>query len=61
MPPPSFDSNNYQTWAVKIIVYLKALDLWEAIEDDHDIPVLPANPLMTQLKAHKDKKTRKFK
>ena len=55
MPPPSFDGNNYQAWAVKMIVYLEAFDLWEAIEEDYDILPLPANPTMAQLKTHKER------
>ena len=42
-------------------VYLEALDLWEAIEEDYDVPPLPANPTMAQLKTHKERKTRKSK
>ena len=47
MPPPSFDGNNYQAWTVKMIVYLEAFNLWEAIEEDYGISSLPANPTMT--------------
>ncbi|KAH9742327.1 DUF4219 domain-containing protein [Citrus sinensis] len=39
--------------------YLEALDLWEAVEEDYEIPALPNNPTMTQIKAHKEKKTKK--
>ena len=44
-----------------MIVCLEAFDLWEAIEEDYDIPSLPANPTMAQLKTHKERKTRKSK
>lgn len=59
--PPIFDGENYQAWAVRIIVHLEALDLWEAVEDDYEIQPLPANPTMTQLKNHKERKTKKSK
>ncbi|RVW21330.1 Retrovirus-related Pol polyprotein from transposon RE1 [Vitis vinifera] len=59
--PPIFDGDNYQAWAVRMTVHLEALDLWEAIEEDYDVPPLPANPTMAQLKTHKEKKTRKSK
>ena len=59
--PPIFDGDNYQAWAVRMTVHLEALDLWEAIEEDYDVPPLPANPTMTQLKTHKERKTRKSK
>ena len=41
--------------------YLEALDLWEAVEEDYEVPALPGNPTMAQIKNHKDRKTRKSK
>jgi hypothetical protein len=43
-----FDRSNYQLWAVRMEAYLDALDLWETMEEDYEIPVLPNNPTMTQ-------------
>jgi hypothetical protein len=59
--PPLFDGNNYELWAVKMEAYLEALDVWEAIEEDYEVPPLPDNPTMAQLKYHKEKKTKKAK
>ena len=59
--PPVFDGENYQVWAIRMIVHLEALDLWEAVEEDYDIAPLPANPTMAQLKTHKERKTKKSK
>ena len=59
--PPVFDGDNYQIWAVRIETYLDALDLWEVVEEDYEIPALPNNPTMAQIKAHKEKKTKKSK
>jgi hypothetical protein len=59
--PPLFDGNNYDIWAVKMEAYLEALDVWEAIEADYEVPPLPNNPTMAQLKYHKEKKTKKAK
>ena len=42
-------------------IYLEALDLWEAIEEDYDVPPLLTNPTMAQLKTHKERKTSKSK
>jgi hypothetical protein len=42
-------------------VHLEALDLWEAVEENYVVPDLPANPTISQLKIHKEKKTRKSK
>ena len=42
-------------------VHLEALDLWEAVEEDYNIPPLPANPTITHLKTHKERKRRKSK
>ena len=49
--PPVFDGDNYQTWVVRMEKYLEALDLWEAVEENYDIPLLPDNPTMAQIKA----------
>jgi len=59
--PPVFDGDNYQIWALRMETYLDALDLWEAVEEDYEIPALPNNPTMAQIKAHKEKKTKKSK
>ena len=48
--PPVFDGDNYQMWAVHMKTYLEALDLWEAIEEDYEVPSLPANPTVAQIK-----------
>lgn len=40
---------------------MEANDLWEAVEEDYEVPPLPANPTMAQIKNHKEKKTRKSK
>ncbi|XP_022932242.1 uncharacterized protein LOC111438605 [Cucurbita moschata] len=42
--PPVFDGDNYQIWVVRMETYLEALDLWEAIEEDYEVPPLPTNP-----------------
>ncbi|XP_052477233.1 uncharacterized protein LOC128032608 [Gossypium raimondii] len=59
--PPVFDGDNYQMWAVRMETYLEALDLWEPVEEDYEVPPLPANPTVAQIKAQKEKKTRKSK
>ena len=41
--------------------YLEAMDLWEAVEEDYEILPLPNNPTMTQIKSHKERKTKKSK
>ncbi|XP_037493953.1 uncharacterized protein LOC119370272 [Jatropha curcas] len=59
--PPVFDGQNYQAWAVRMTVYLDAMDLWEVVEDDYVVQPLPANPMVAQIKIHKERKTRKSK
>ena len=61
MAPPVFNGENYQIWAVRMEAYLEALDLWEVVEEDYEVPALPGNPTMAQIKNHKDRKTRKSK
>nr|XP_048323417.1 uncharacterized protein LOC125420686 [Ziziphus jujuba var. spinosa] len=59
--PPIFDGDNYQAWAIKMMVHLEALDLWEAVEEDYDVLPLPENQTIVQLKTHKERKTKKSK
>ena len=54
--PPVFDGDNYQIWAIRKETYLEALDLWEAIEEDYEVPPLPANPTVAQIKAQQRQK-----
>uniref|UniRef100_M1B1W5 Retrovirus-related Pol polyprotein from transposon TNT 1-94-like beta-barrel domain-containing protein n=1 Tax=Solanum tuberosum TaxID=4113 RepID=M1B1W5_SOLTU len=41
--------------------YLDAMDMWEAVEEDYEVPSFPNNPTISQIKNHKDRKTRKSK
>ena len=59
--PLVFDGDNYQMWEVRMETYLVALDLWKAVEEDYEVPPLPANLTIAQIKAQKEKKTRKSK
>ncbi|PHU10389.1 hypothetical protein BC332_22249 [Capsicum chinense] len=61
MAPPTFDGESYQIWAVRMRIYLQALDLWEAVEGENEIDPLPDNPTVAQIKTHKERKTRKSK
>lgn len=61
LAPPVFNGEGYYVWAARMEAHLKANDLWEAVEEDFDIPSLPSNPTMAQMKNHKEKKTRKSK
>ena len=49
--PPSFNSENYETWAIRMKVHLEALDLWEAVEENYVVPDLDGNPTVAQLKS----------
>ena len=59
--PPVFDGDNYQFWDVRMETYLDAMDLWEVMEEDYEIILLPSNPTMAQIKHHKERKTKKSK
>lgn len=41
--------------------YLKDLDLWEAIQEDYEIPPLLTNFTMNRIKIYKEWKTKKSK
>ncbi|KAF2310122.1 hypothetical protein GH714_006607 [Hevea brasiliensis] len=41
--------------------FLEACDLWDAVEEDYEVPPLPGNPTVAQIKTHKERKTKKSK
>ena len=57
----AFDGTNYQMCAIIMETYLEALDLWEVVEEDYEVPTLPTNPIMAQMKVHKERRARKSK
>ncbi|XP_071723871.1 uncharacterized protein [Rutidosis leptorrhynchoides] len=59
--PIIFDRENYEIWAIRMEAHLDALDLWEAVVEDYDVPPLPGNPTMAQIKNHNGRRTRKSK
>ncbi|RVW45953.1 hypothetical protein CK203_068551 [Vitis vinifera] len=59
--PSILDGDNYETWDVRMTVHLQALDVWEAVEENYEVPLLGANPTVAQMKLHKERKTRKAK
>ncbi|XP_016571189.2 uncharacterized protein LOC107869138 [Capsicum annuum] len=61
MAPPTFDGESYQIWAVRMRIYLQALGLGEAVEDEYEIVPLPKNATLAQIKTHKERNTRKSK
>ena len=56
--PTTLDGTNYQMWAIRKETCLEALDLWEAMKEDYEVPALLANPTT---KVHKERRTRKSK
>ena len=61
LAPPVFTGEGYHIWAARMEAHLEANDLWEAVEEDYEVPPLPTNPTMAQIKNHKEKKSRKSK
>ncbi|KAH1057189.1 hypothetical protein J1N35_035254 [Gossypium stocksii] len=53
--PPIFENINYKGWVVRMEAYLDAIDVWEAIEQEHGIPPLPNNLTVAQIKITKIK------
>eukprot|EP00257_Ricinus_communis_P019052 XP_015577922.1 uncharacterized protein LOC107261659 [Ricinus communis] len=41
--------------------YFDAIDVWEAVEQEYEIPPLPNNPTMAQIKNYRDRKQQKSK
>ncbi|XP_047177535.1 uncharacterized protein LOC124844612, partial [Vigna umbellata] len=58
---PVFDGQNYQMWAVKLEAYLDVNDVWEAVEEEYEVSLLPDNPTIAQMKNHKKRRLRKSK
>nr|XP_009765548.1 PREDICTED: uncharacterized protein LOC104217090 [Nicotiana sylvestris] len=56
-----FTGDNYQLWAVKMKAYLQSFDMWKAVEEDGEVPTLPANPTLAQIKNYNEEKVKKFK
>ena len=59
--PPIFNGDNYKDQAIKMTVYLKALDLWKDVKEDYEIAPLPTNPMMDQLNIYQERKRKKSK
>ncbi|XP_034686686.1 uncharacterized protein LOC117915234 [Vitis riparia] len=59
--PSILDGDNYEIWAVRMIVHLQALDVWEAVEENYEVLPLVANPSVAQMKLYKERNTRKAK
>ncbi|KAK8345570.1 hypothetical protein V6Z12_A07G157900 [Gossypium hirsutum] len=59
--PPIFYGTNYQGWTIRIEAYLDIIDAWEIVEYEYEIPSLPNNSTMAQIKNHKDRKQQKSK
>ncbi|XP_022850767.1 uncharacterized protein LOC111372616 [Olea europaea var. sylvestris] len=57
--PPLFTGENYQLWAIKMKTYLKAMNLWEVIENDVDPASLPQNPTLAQIRRYEEDLSRK--
>ncbi|XP_010523563.1 PREDICTED: uncharacterized protein LOC104801877 [Tarenaya hassleriana] len=58
---PVFNGDNYPVWAARMQAYLEGMDLWEAVEEDYEIPPLTANPTVAQIRNHKERTTKKAK
>ncbi|XP_047337866.1 uncharacterized protein LOC124941566 [Impatiens glandulifera] len=61
LAPPVFNGNNYHVWDARMEAHLEANDLWEAVKEEYVVPELQDNPILAQMKKHKEKKTRKSK
>ncbi|KAF3621430.1 hypothetical protein FXO37_32796 [Capsicum annuum] len=61
LAPPVFKGEGYHVWAARMEAHMEANDLWEAVEEDYEVPPLPENPTMAQMRNYTEKKTRKIK
>ena len=44
--PSILDGDNYKTWAVRMTVHLQELDGWEAVEENYEVHLMGANPIV---------------
>ena len=51
--PPILDGSNYQIWKIRMQAFLEGADLWEAVEDDYEVPPLGDNPTVAQIRANR--------
>ena len=58
---PILDGSNYQIWQIRMQAFLEGADLWEAVEDDYEVPPLGDNPTVAQIRANRERVTRKAK
>ena len=58
---PVVNGDNYQAWTIRMTAHLEALDLWEIVEEDYEVPPLGDNPSINQMKIHRERKTKKAK
>ena len=56
-----FDGFNYKVCAVKMEAFLEAGNLWEAVEEDYEVPPLSNNLTVAQIKNDKEKRQKKSK
>ncbi|KAF2294758.1 hypothetical protein GH714_016375 [Hevea brasiliensis] len=59
--PPMFSREGYAIWAVKMMAYLKAFDLWEVIETSKHLGPLREDPTLAQIKAYSEECAKGFK
>ncbi|XP_074324012.1 uncharacterized protein LOC141660934 [Apium graveolens] len=61
LAPPVFNGEGNHVWEARMEAHLEANDLWEAVEEDYEVPQLTDNPIVAQIRLHKDRKSRKSK
>ena len=58
---PTFKGDHYNSWAIKMKSYLKAMSLWDTIESDVELTLLPQNPTPAQIKKRDEEAAREAK
>lgn len=59
--PPIFIGENYTIWSVKMQSYLESFDLWEVVVEDRTISPFLRYPILAQIKANIEEKTKRYK
>ncbi|WRX24633.1 protein of unknown function DUF4219 - like 7 [Theobroma cacao] len=58
---PIFDGSNYPVWAIIMKAFLRGVNLWNAIENETEVPALRDNAMPTQVKQYEKDIAKKFR
>ncbi|EOY13280.1 Uncharacterized protein TCM_031803 [Theobroma cacao] len=58
---PIFDGSNYPVWAIRMIAFLRGVNLWNVVEIETRVPALRDNATPAQVKQHEEDIAKKYR